>query len=95
MIIDVVTKQPIERLDWDLDCSPAFNDDNTDSVTQAELTVSPTGELVATAVILNSDTVKIWLEDGEDCTDYQIEIKITTQAGRIKEDELLVQILEV
>lgn len=94
MIIGVIIKQPGERLDYDVDATPAFNNDGNDFVSQASVVITPPDELVVTPAISGTDAVKLWLQDGVDGTEYKIELTVETDAGRKKEDEILVQVME-
>ena len=95
MIIGVAVKQPWEVLDWDIDCSPAFNG-TPDTVASVSIEVTPdeVGGVTAQAVLMGTDQVKCWFYGGNENTEYTAEVFITTVAGRQKEDEIIVSIKE-
>jgi hypothetical protein len=97
MIIGVVIKQPWEVLDYDIDCRPAYNvDGDTDKVIDVAWSVTPDepNGLEVEALIMGEDFVKCWFYGGNEDVDYMVELYVTTQAGRHKEDEIDVRIRE-
>jgi hypothetical protein len=95
MLIGLILKQPWEVLDWDIDCSPAFNDDSTDSVAAVEVEITPSSGLSVTPVVMGTNKVKVWIGGGNNNVNYSVEVKVTTTAGRKKEDEIEVRVGEV
>jgi hypothetical protein len=95
MIIGTVIKQPREREDYDIDCRSAFNNDGNDFVVSASTIITPDdGQLAATPVVADGNTVKVWLQGGTVNAEYTVEVLVTTDAGRVKEDEILVKIVD-
>ena len=94
MIIGFIQKQPGETLDYDIDCTPAFNDDSTDFVSEVSVNMLGDGNLSVTPVIASPNSVKLWVTGGTDNERYVIEVTVTTDAGRVKEDEIEVLVQE-
>ena len=92
MILGAIIQQPAERKDYDLDFTNWFGNSG-DTLVSTEVTSSPAG-LNVTAVIASPTRVKLWISEGVDGTEYSVEVTSTTAAGRIKQDELAVRILE-
>ena len=92
MILEVIIKQPTDIIDYDIDATPIFNEDGSDFVTVVDTTVIPADACVATAVINGPDSVKVWLSGGVDGVTATVEVNVTTDAGRQKQDELHVKI---
>jgi hypothetical protein len=97
MIIGVIVQQPNDRLDYDIDCSPMFSTDAADTVSAVEASILPDSSptpLVVTPAIIDGTKVKLWIQGGLDGYTYSVAVKVTSVAGRIKEDELEIQIRE-
>ena len=92
MIIGMAQKQPAEYLDYDVDFTEWMPDD--DKIVAATVTVSPEGELTANQIMIMTPIVKFWLAGGVTGSSYKLTIKITTENGRIKEDELKIRVRE-
>jgi hypothetical protein len=93
MIIGVILKQPVEVLDYDIDATPMFNNDALDFVDSVTVDITPPAELVITPVIFNNgQDIKLWLSAGNDGTEYKVEVNATSDAGRTKQDEILVNV---
>lgn len=90
MIIGMVQKQSAEYLDYDVDFTEWMP--NGDIITSAEVTVSPAGELTSNNIMILNPIVKFWLADGVNGSTYKLTVKITTDGGRIKEDELKIRV---
>ena len=97
MILGVIVQQPTEFLDYDLEFNEWFEgvDDNVvSSVTNVVQTTGTGGTLSANPLKAADDIMKIWISGGADGEVYTVEVTTTTAAGRIKQDELEVQIRE-
>lgn len=92
MILGAVIQQPSDRIDYDFDAADLFNGAN-DFLVSAVATVAPV-DLTVTAVVSNSTTAKLWVSGGVADTTYIVELTVTSDAGRIKQDELEVRIQE-
>lgn len=86
-LIATFEKQPTEVLDYDVDYAAWIPD--SDSITSATATVTPPGELdIVTLVTQQNTRVKLWATGGVDGTTYKVEVTITTDDGRVKQDEV-------
>lgn len=94
MIIGSIFQQPSDNLDYDIDCSTLFSENPSDFLASVSATVEPAG-LTIIAAVSDSKTGKLWVSGGVDCTEYLIEITFTSDAGRIKQDEIEVTIEEI
>lgn len=91
-IVATYSKQPDERLDYDVDYAewiPAL-----DSLLIATVTVSPAGMIVDSPLIL-TDVVKLWVSGGTSGVRYKVTLTVTTTLGRIKQDEIIFACKEV
>lgn len=89
-MLGTLTKQPGERLDYDVNFEDWLTDDDT--VASAGAVVSPTGELAIDDVLISNPIVKLWLSGGEDGKTYKITLTATTAFGRIKEAEFRIRV---
>lgn len=92
MILGSFSKQPVEVLDYDIDCSDWIVSD--DAVASATATVDGTG-LVIDSVLVSSPRIKVWLSAGTNGSSYKITVTITTDDGRIKQVEFRVRVKDV
>jgi hypothetical protein len=83
-------KQPADTLDYDLDYLEWLTPG--DSVINAEVVVEPATDLAVDAVFISSPIVKLWLSGGLSGTSYKLTITITTDNGRIKQDEFKLKV---
>jgi hypothetical protein len=83
-------KQPADHLDYDISFADWLPDD--DFVETATASVSPTGELVITDILVLSPLVKVWLSDGVDGGSYKITVIATTNQGRVKETDFKIRV---
>ena len=87
------TKQPGDKLDYDIDATDWLNGDTIVSVTS---TATPSGLTVVSSTAVNSGTAaKVWLNGGTDGVTYKVTATMTTNAGRIKEKEFQLKVKEV
>jgi hypothetical protein len=84
------TKQPGDKLDYDID----FNEwlSSGDSLASVNVTAD-TGITIVNSTIVVS-MVKVWLSGGNDGETYKITVKVTTDEGRIKEQEFRIKVKE-
>ena len=95
MIIGALIQQPSDRLDYDVDYSDWFVGQSSDFIIGALATVDIEGLTVSTVIPPDDkQMVKLWIQDGEPNVTYQVELQISTNAGRIKEVEIEVTIEE-
>lgn len=83
-MLGIETKQPVDQ-----DFVPVRFDkwlSSDDSITDAQVTITPSGELTCPSVQISGDLVKVWLAGGVDGTTYHVETVVTTLAGRIKSE---------
>lgn len=85
------TKQPSENLDYDFDFIKALPDG--DNVSSAVVTASPTGVTLGTKQI-SGQTVKQWISGGTAGGNHKITCVATSVAGRIKEMEFMLGIVD-
>jgi len=93
MLLGVKIKQPDERLDYDFIYDDWFGAD-IDSIDTVDVAIVGTSTMSAVAAPPEAQRVKVWLDGGDDGDVVMIEVTITTVAGRVKQDELEVQIVE-
>ncbi len=92
MIIGMAQKQPSEYLDYNVDFTEWMPED--DQIASAVVTVSPEGELTTDNVSIMTPIVKFWAAGGVTGKQYKVSVKITTEGGRVKEDELKIRVRE-
>lgn len=86
-VLNTYVQQPADRLDYDI---PYILND-TDTLDSVAVSVTPAG-LDVTGIVLDDNTVKLWVEGGVSGTKYKVEVVITTTLGRVKEDELIIKL---
>lgn len=88
--MDTFTKQPVEVLDFDIDCADWISEG--DSVVSAA-SVADTGITIdSTSITSNGEVVKVWVSGGTTGTTYKIETTMTTEDGRVKQHEFRVKV---
>ena len=92
MIIGMAQKQPAEYLDYNVDFTEWMPQD--DQIASATVAVSPEGELTADTISIMTPIVKFWPAGGVAGKTSKLTVKITTEGGRIKEDELKIRVRE-
>ena len=93
MIIGSAVQQPADNIDYDIDCTTMFHDDGSDFLQTVVATVTPSGPTV-TGVKKDNNTAKVWFQGGTDGTTYLVEVTMTSDQGRIKQDELEIVVEE-
>ena len=101
-ILETYEQQPAERLDYDVYYrnSPDGKEDLLDAGdylddTKTTIEVTPAGLTVTQITLRASDRVKLWVSGGTSGTKYKVTLTVTTDLGRIKQDEVLFKIREV
>ena len=101
MIIGTIIQQPNEVLDYEIQYDNFFKefltDESADTILEPgglSVKVEVEGELSATVFYVNDAKCKVVLQGGLTGTTYKVTVTMTSVAGRVKEDELLVIIEE-
>ena len=93
MILETFYKQPSEVKDYDVDYTPWLTrtGDTIDSVDTAVLCVTdPTDTSLEVFLTQNTLTVaKLWVRGGNTARRYKVTIQMTTNGGRVDENELM------
>ena len=89
--LNTFTKQPADRLDYDFDYK-AFLLGN-DTIIDAVFTAEPVGLGTDTPVV-EPKYAKIWVYGGVAGTTYKITCTVTTEHGRVKQDEIKIRVKE-
>jgi hypothetical protein len=92
-------KQPVERVDYDIDYSEWLTaNDNVESVVVTvfpdELAMTPVPDSrlnILTAVVIDP-IVKLWIEGGRNGLTYKVTLTMTSADGRIKQDEFKLKV---
>lgn len=100
MILGKFKKQPVEVLDYDVDFSEYLSDGDTLLSTgnpaipdPYNITVDKPELVVESAFVINNDkTIKVWVTGGVNGVKYKITITATTNAGRVKQVEFVIQV---
>jgi len=93
MLLGVKLKQPDERLDYDFIYDDWFGIGG-DSIDTVIVNVRGSTSMTATPALPEPRRIKVWLDGGTNGDSVTVEVTITTLAGRIKQDELQIQIQE-
>lgn len=93
-LIATFEKQPADVLDYDIDYATWLPDN--DAIASVETAVTPAGgmEVDLTLVIENNTRVKLWVSGGVTGTTYKVEVTVTTDDGRVKQDEVRFRVKE-
>lgn len=91
-ILGTFNKQPLERLDYDLDFSEWLP--LGDAIVSA--TVTATTGITAEVPIIDSThkVVKVWVTGGTTGVTYKVQATVETVAGRITECEIRIKVKE-
>lgn len=92
MKLGTVTKQPAERFSYTIDYSEALTQD--DNITTVSASVAPVGLLVDN-VGAYDPVVRFWAAGGESGVTYKVTVTVTTDDGRVFQDEVTFKIKEV
>lgn len=93
-LLDTQIKQPIEKLDYDIEYADWLTPG--DGVTASNVTVTVDAPSLTVAFFTTSGTVlKIWLTGGTHGVTYRVSVTVETDDGRIKQDEFKVKVKEI
>ena len=92
MILGTFSKQPVEVLDYDIDCTDWLVSD--DLLASATAVVDTAG-LTVDSVLVASPRIKVWLSGGTNGATYKVTVTITTDDGRVKQVEFRVRVRDV
>ena len=98
MHIGKVTKQPVERKDYDIDFKAwLFQRDTEDTLNGVDYTVKrisgfgeDTNPLEVDLLQITTTTAKCWIKGGTHMSTYKVEITVNTVRGRIDQSELII-----
>jgi len=82
MRIGAVRKTPEDRRDYDVDFSDWTPEG--DEVIDAEAFLEGESSIEIESIAIENNVVKVWLSGGEDGDSAEIEVRATTNLGRIK-----------
>lgn len=88
-ILGTQTKQPVERLDYDLDFSSWLI--GNDSIVSVKVVIDKPG-LISPFQHWTRNVVKVWLDAGVDGETYKVIVDTETADGRIKQCEFKVKV---
>ena len=94
MIVGTFTKQPNDRLDFDVDANRWLTEYDNDTIASVSATVNDPG-LTLISTTHNGGIIKQWVEDGTSGVTYKVTIMMVTTAGRELEIEVKVKVKEV
>lgn len=90
------TKQPADKLDYDCDCSDVVaGGDSVASVVSTVTDIAGTEDpalLTVTPIVIDDETVKLWVEAGTSGVSYKVETTVTTTLGRVKQGEIKIRV---
>jgi len=98
MILGTYSKQPAEKLDYDIDFSEWLPIGDTIQSNVVDVEIEPDANLTVISpgiISANGKVVKVWVEDGTSGLTYQVNIIATTVGGRVKEVEFKVRVKEI
>lgn len=90
-ILATFTKQPIDRLDYDFDAAAFLKGD--DLIESAVFSIEPVG-LELDSTVVEPTYTKVWVKGGAVGNTYKVICTITTERGRVKQDEIRIRIRE-
>lgn len=91
-ILGTFPKQPLERLDYDIDFSEWLS--AGDTVVSATV-IAATGIEAETPLIdTTQKIVKVWITGGTSGVTYKVQVTAVTTEGRIKEGEIRIKVRE-
>lgn len=92
MKLGSATKQPADNLDYDIHYDE-WLEDSGDVLVSATVTATPSGLDIGAAVVTDQ-AIKVWLSSGSAGVGYKVEVTVTTNGGRIKQDEFTLRVKE-
>jgi len=90
MILNRYTKQPADRLDYDLEYADWLS--AGDALLSAVAVVEPVGGVTLDDPLIDGTRVKIFASAGANGMNYKITVTTTTVLFRIKQDEFYVRV---
>jgi len=85
MKLATFTKQPAERESYTISYEEALTDG--DNVLSATAVIDPVG-LTIDGITIADPVVRFWASGGTDGTRYKVTLTVTTEDGRVMEDEV-------
>lgn len=92
MILGTFIKQPTDVKDYDIEYHEWLPE--TDALASATVAVEPTGDLTIDAYYVVSPRINIWLSGGLNNHSYKLTVTVTTEDGRVRQDEFRVKVKE-
>jgi hypothetical protein len=92
-LLDTITKQPREVLDFDISYTAVLAG-RSDTLSTVSTEVSPPGLTVVSSQI-SGDKVKVVFSGGTNSSIYEVTVLTTTTAGMVYEDEVNIMVAEV
>lgn len=90
-MLGVFFKRSVDQLDFDIDFSRWLADGDT--IQSATAAVEPSDSMVsAPQVLVDGDTVKVWLVDGVSGKTASILVTATTTGNRVKQVEFQIRV---
>ena len=83
-MLGIKQKRPSDVLDYDITYEDWLTD--SDEITTVVTNVQPAGELIVQSVQVSSPQVKVWLSGGVDGSTYDVQVTISTEGTRVKEE---------
>jgi len=90
MILETFTKQPREKLDYDVLYEDWLPD--TDQIDAGKSTVTADKPGLNVTFTVTGKVVKVWISGGANKTTYKVTLTIETDDGRVKQDEFIVKV---
>lgn len=90
-LLDTKTKQPREKLDYDIHYDDWITPGDGITAENITITITPPG-LVCPFHTVSGNTLKVWLHSGTSNVTYLVTVVVETDDGRIKEDEFKVKV---
>ncbi len=84
-------KRPEDQLDYDVDFSRWLTDG--DVILTAEA-IAPQGSLVIKSVEVFDHVVKVWIFGGDVGKTYEVNVAVTTDKNRVKEESFILRVSE-
>ncbi len=91
-VIGTINQQPDDVLDYDIDVTALV--EGGDGIASVASAITPATGLTVDPIETDDATVKLWIGPGTAGT-YKVEVTVTTNNGRVKEDEIRVKIKDV
>lgn len=92
-ILGTHDKQPNEVLDYDIDFSRYLP--TSDTIVSVVASADAGITLGDTLIMSGGKIIKQWVEGGTTGVTYKVQVRITTNGGRVKEAEFRIKVKEV